>query len=1066
MSIPRVFIRSVIPCVLLFGLSATADLHNRAAADESPQQTNAADDGAAQRSAEPPNALVLHKVLKGHQTDVRCLAFSPDGKILASGGYGQPTDDGDYLGYVKFWDVASGKETKSLAAHSNSVLGLAFTPDGKQLVTGGADEKIRLWNLGDYKYVKTFSGHTDAVYGVAVSPSGKSIASASYDDTVRVWDIESGKERFNLDAHTDDVTAVAFSPDSKTLASVSHDETVRLWGPKTGTLKGHDWWVVSVRFSPDGKLLATGSWDDTAILWDVAKQEKVAVLDAETSQGAYVAFTPDGRTLITAGPGVGTSAIIKIWDVETQQARATIDPGDGLIWAIDVSPDGKYLATGSGELIKLWELTTQRPEDLPPLKLDKSQIFGFSDDRLEIKNDYLTQQGGIHPDLIKAVKDAEGVTRISVMNTRITDAGFAQLAELPWVGRVETLNLMSTRITDASLMTLSKFPALTELYLSGCEKFTDDGLAALEGLDELANLQLGGTRIGDAGLAHVGKLESLEQLGLASSKVTDAGLPQLAGLKQLRLLNLSYCRISDAGLKPLAGLSALESLELNDGYALNERVSNITGSGLRHLAKLSKLRMLDLDHTKVNDEGLSHLAPLSQLESLSLHGTKISDAAAKHFGRFKNLETLDVEDTQVGDEVMKAVSQLGKLEDLTIEETQVTDTGLAHLAQLKNLKSLWLEDSKVTYEGVQRLRKTLPELDVEGAPRPVMQEHLVEADPLAELDFATEYHQIHALAYSPDGKLLAAGGETGFGEDVHGAVKLWDAKSKKLLDWFELGHAVYWLSFSEDGGLLVASGKEGETGKVWFRDVAAKKVTHTLEHGKSVRRAELLPEGKICFTAALLSEPPLSDSDVKLWDWQAGKETADFEDASHDSTVSPDGKLLATTARFASTVELIDLKTKEKAAAFEYAKDPDIVEADYLSINTTPLMFRADGKQIALGISEPISELSYAPVKTWNVETGEKGPTLKQYAVLQSVAYSPDGSRIATSGHLSEIGAAPRGRAKLFDAKSGDVLCTIERRLSLVSCVRFSPDGKQLAAAFNDKVRVWEIDKLLAAAKE
>ncbi|MEQ8789221.1 MAG: hypothetical protein RIC55_23110 [Pirellulaceae bacterium] len=1010
----------------------------------------------------PPNGLLLHKTLKGHESDVRCLAFSPDGKTLATGGYAQARETDGYAGYVKFWDVASGKEIHSMLAHSNSVLGLAYTPDGKQLVTCGADEKIRLWDLEGYKHAKTFSGHTDAVYGVAVSPSGKSIASASYDDTVRVWEIESGQERFNLDAHTNEVTAVAFSPDSKTLASASWDETVRLWGPKTGVLKGHEWWVVSVRFSPDGKLLATGCWDDTVILWDVAKQEKVAVLDMETSQGSYVDFTPDGRTLITAGPTVGTSGIIRIWDVKTQQMRASVDPGDGLIWAIDVSPDGKYLATGSGELVKLWELTSQRPEDLPPLKLDESMLFGFLDDRLEIKNEYLTQQGGIHPDLIKMVKDKAGVTEIAVMNTRITDAGFAQLAELPWADRVESLNLMSTSITDASLAKLAKFPALAELRLSGCKKFTDEGLAALKELEGLIELQLGGTPAGDAGMVHVGRIKGLEVLGLGSSQVNDAGLSHLAGLENLRHLGVSYCKISDAGLEPLAGLASLETLELNDQYSENERVTNITGSGLKHLARLSNLRWLELNRTKVDDAGLAHLAPLSQLESLSLLGTSITDAGGEHLARLENLERLDVEETLVGDAFMKQVGRLGKLEDLTIGETQVTDAGLAHLTQLKNLKSLWLEDAKVTYEGVKRLRKALPELKVEGAPKPAVGEHPVEVAPRAELEYATDLHLIHSLAYSPNGKLLAAGGAVGFGDDRVGSVKLWDAQSNELVDSFTIGKEIHGLSFSRDGKLLIVSGEDEAGGKAWFWDLAAKKATHTLSHGDIVRRTMLLPDGKTCFTAAL----PPGATQVKLWNWQKGEELAAIGGASDVSAVSPDGDHLATPSPLSGDLELLDIESREKLATLAYRKDEDIQEANLTLISMTPLVFSPDGGRLALGLHDWGDDAGYAPVKIWNVEAKTKGPTLKQYGSLRTVAFSPDGSLIATGGSKTVDFGAGHGRIKLFDSERGDERCTIDLRFDAIHGLAISPDGKLLSAGGAQAVRVWEIEKLLAAAKE
>jgi WD40 repeat protein len=346
----------------------------------------------------------------------------------------------------------------------------------------------------------------------------------------------------------------------------------------------------------------------------------------------------------------------------------------------------------------------------------------------------------------------------------------------------------------------------------------------------------------------------------------------------------------------------------------------------------------------------------------------------------------------------------------------------------------------------------------------MLTEHVVDVAPLAELEFADEFHQIYTVAFSPNGDLLAAAGEVTLDEGKKGRVKLWDARTNKPLDTIALGEAVHGLSFSGDGKLLVISGQGPEQGHIWFWDLSAKKAVATLEHGRSVRRAELLPDGDTCFSAALLGDPPISDSSVKVWNWKDGKEVASFDDAEHVAAVSHDGKLLATTMTLALGIELVNLETKEQVSKFEYASDADIQAANPSIITMAPLMFSPDGKLLAYGMSDWGNDAGYAPVKIWNVRSGEKSATLKQYGVLRSVVFSPDGQRIATGGFLIEDFSAPRGRIKLFDVATGEEQCTMTLRISIVTALSFSPNGKVLAATTAVKIRLWEVEKLLEAA--
>jgi WD40 repeat protein len=296
------------------------------------------------------------QTLKGHDSYVLSVAFSPNGKTIASGSGNISLRDNSMLltdmdDTVKLWNL-EGKEIQTLKGHSSSVLSVAFSPDGKTIATGSMDNTVKLWNL-EGKEIQTLKGHDSYVLSVAFSPDGKTIATGSGDKTVKLRNLE-GKEIQTLKGHSDSVWSVAFSPDGKTIATGSRDKTVKLWnleGKEIQTLKGHSDSVWSVAFSPDGKTIASGSSDKTVKLWSIDGKE-LQTLKGHSASVWSVAFSPDGKTIATGS----RDKTVKLWNLEGKEIQ-TLKGHGADVSSVAFSPDGKTIASGSEDkTVKLWNL--------------------------------------------------------------------------------------------------------------------------------------------------------------------------------------------------------------------------------------------------------------------------------------------------------------------------------------------------------------------------------------------------------------------------------------------------------------------------------------------------------------------------------------------------------------------------------------------------------------------------------------------------------------------------------------------------------------------------------------
>jgi WD40 repeat protein len=305
-----------------------------------------------------PLAIPEIKVKVPVVSPVVSLKFSPDGAILASGGYKE----------VRMIDPSTGKVIRTLEGHTDYVRSIVFSPDGKRLLAGGGPPQqwgeIQVWDVATGGLLRSMQGHKDCIYSVALSPDGKLVASGSYDKAVKIWDAQTGQELKTLLDHIDAVFAVAFSPDGKLLASGSQDRTVKIWNVASGerlyTLSDALDGITSIAFSPSGEYLAAAGYDNSIHIWKISEKEGSLVqsLIADEDSILQIVWSPEGKTVITSS----SDGSIRFRDAVTLDPLAVLNSQSDWVDALAISPDGKWLAAGRCDgTLTLYDTRSYKP---------------------------------------------------------------------------------------------------------------------------------------------------------------------------------------------------------------------------------------------------------------------------------------------------------------------------------------------------------------------------------------------------------------------------------------------------------------------------------------------------------------------------------------------------------------------------------------------------------------------------------------------------------------------------------------------------------------------------------
>ena len=401
-----------------------------------------------------------------NQGTINSMAFSPtNSKQLVTAG-----EDGT----ARLWDT-SGKPLAVLKGHQDQVNSVAFSPDGKLLVTAGKDGTARLWNTSG-KQLALLKGHKDDVKSAMFSPDGKLIATVGKDDTVRLW-YKSGKQLPLLKATQGDINNVAFSPDAKLLVTAGEDGTADVWdtsGKRLTVRKSHQGNVNSVAFSPDGKLLVTGGQDNIANLWDTARLRATSgkpsiVLKGHQGDIKKVAFSPDGKLIVT----VGIDDAVRVWEKSGKQLFVLkISQGAD---QIAMSPDGKLLVTaGNEDSVRLWATTGKQ---FVILKGHKGEVY---DAQFSPDNKFIVTVG---EDGTACVWETSG-KQLAVLKGhkgKVTDAQFSPDGKIFTVGEDGTVRLWNTSGKQLNVLKGHKGKVTNAQFRSDGKIFTvgEDGTVRL-----------------------------------------------------------------------------------------------------------------------------------------------------------------------------------------------------------------------------------------------------------------------------------------------------------------------------------------------------------------------------------------------------------------------------------------------------------------------------------------------------------------------------------------------------------------------------------------------------------
>ena len=960
---------------------------------------------------------------------IEAVAFSPDGKRFATGGWG---------GSVYVWDIESKEELLEIATGGEYVFAVTFSPDGKYIATGANHRPgfVKIWDAQTGELFKTLSesgdGHTDTVVSVAYSKDGARLLTSSYDKTARLWDLDSGTSRV-FKAHYDSVWSAAFSPDEKKIVTAGQDGSVVVWhldkeDPEPPFL-GHKGPVYTAAFSPDGRHVVSAGFDKQILIWDPRKvrefdyevllekendaanpprEYQALSLSGHTASVRSVHFSLDGQLVLSSG----NDNTARIWDPATGELLKTLRGHGG--WApcceFFSSADGYLVLSGSLDgKAKIWRLQNNK------------KVLVFGGRVLQKHGDAIL--GASFSDNGKQVVTA-GRDRSAIIWDFATGEVQQELKEgheflastgvfFPVENKVLTAAVDGTaRVWDVA---------------TGAELFSIEGT----GPSAAVALSPDGKWILTGGVEPSENGED-EKDYKATAKIWNASTGKLVRTLKGHDREVTAVAISSDGkwafTGDAAGVCRLFDAESGDTIRqVKQHTRGVTAASF--LGDGRQILTASLDSTVILWE-----ADTGRVRYTFRHDNQVWSMAVSPNGKqiltvWVN-ETKEERDEMIGKMITRPVSTAVTLWDIgsgkEILQLPVGKEIVTHVAFSPDDQSAVTTSSRDKEEARDGQTKKRAELEnfVRLWDLQQGQEILATTNNGGPFLNAEAGSSFWSAMFSPDGKsVLTVGGNE---------ARLWDLKTGREIMEYSPHDPVASASFSPDGA-LVATGGWDATVKIWQSRTG--KVALRLDSGHEVDINSIVfsPNGDRVLTAS-------SDGTAILRDIKSGQKGPVFQ--GHQGPVrsaafSDDGTRVVT-ASDDTTARIWDAETGDELWKLEGHSQAVLCTA-----------FSADGKWVITG-SEDNSAI------VWNARTGEKhvfskdsedkndNPALLlgHTAAVTSVAFLPDGQRVITG--------SKDHTAKIWELKTGKEVLTLRGHSEEVTSVAFSPDGKTALTASRD----------------
>ncbi len=951
-------------------------------------------------------------IYEGHNGVVNTAAFSPDGKLLASGGWDNT---------IRVWDRASNKLDTVLRDHTGHVQRLCFSQDGKTLVSVSLDGTARFWEVEGWKERARLNDIDGRI--VAFTPDQRALATRDKDGKVTIWDLTTGKEKDSFKGPPGEFRSIALTADLKVLAlgtgkfafeNQGHASgEVQLWdvptAKKRAILSGHDQIVTSLAFTPDGKTLAAGGSGALGIvggegevkLWNVATGEpglplKGRVIGSVTD----LAFSADGRVLAAASLGIPffrvssrTMGEIKLWQVITGEEQLLIRGKANYIWGVGFAPDGKTLASANADkTVKLWRPAHHTDQESSDPSRPASQWVRC----LACSPDGKLIASGSSDHTI-CLWDAATGSKLAVLTEhkhRVLGVAFSPdgmtLASASIDKSIKLWDIPAGA-ADKTKLRIS-YPTKSE---ANCVAYSPDGKTLAFGCQD-GTITLWDLESDKARLVLKGHTESIQSIAFSRdghSLASGAGEGDLDGNRpgQAKIWDVT----TGKERFPLEGLpGGVFSVAFNS----KGTILAAGGGNVMTPHRPGEMRLWDA----VTGKELKHLRGHNEI----IHAVTFTpDGGTLISGSFDNSANIKLWNVATGQERATLSGHTN---------------GLQCLAVTPDGKTLISGSGDVTV----KLWRVVPITDA-GA-------------------FRAHADLINAVAFSPDNSTLASA-------SYDHTVKLWDpATGQERATFGDQGGPVTSICWNQDGALLAAGvmahlDKEKRrytSGELYLWDVA-----------KGRPRVSLTDLSSPIWSVALRGDGQQvawgsQDGTVTVCDVSAAPERRPLK--GHSGVVlavaySPDGRYLASAS--GTFDEAANHYTKGEIILWDGSTGQRLKTLTGHQGIVLSLAFGADGT-LASGSTD-------RTVIIWNPQTGESRPPLMGHAgAVSSLALTADGKLLASG--------SDDGTVRLWDVASGKEKACVGNRQQKTTQVTLTSDGRLLGwTSFEKKLTISKLRDLL-----